>query len=260
METGHLPLKKIAVVIPTYSEPWEVLRQAISSVSPPKDLEVKVILVTDGPRELPHLDPAPLVLQLPKKTADYGDTPRALGSFYAAGLGFDAICYLDADNFYDPDHLESMLDSYKETQADVIVSGRKIVRLDGTYMATCLTCDGEKFADTNCLMLTRRAFHVLQYWSLMAPEYHAIDDRVIWYAIKSMGYKTAFTKKHTVNYRASYPGYYTDLGESPPLGVRIPDNNAIDIALKKWRQSGNPSLVLKWKYNKYRRPLETNTD
>jgi len=242
---------KIAVVIPTYDESLDILQAAIHSVCQSTGVDASVILVSDGFRDVPRLEYPHLVLQLPKRVADYGDTPRCIGSFYAAGLGFDAVTYLDADNFYDPEHLQSLFETYQATQADIIISGRKIVRLDGSYMATCLTSDGQNFSDTNCLMLTKRAFHIFQYWSLMAAEYHAVDDRVIWFAIKSSGYTTAFTGQHTVNYRASYPGYYTDLGEAPPAEVKLPDENAIRKALVKWKRAGNPSLVLKWKYRDY---------
>jgi len=243
---------KLAVIIPTFNESDEFLTTAVNSVLSQLHFSSFCIVVVDGskPKQISHSDQV-LYIPLPKNCNDFGDTPRAVGSLYAAGLGVDAILYLDADNFYDVNHLTSLLETQSKTGAEVIVSGRKFVRIDGSYMAECLTCDGVNFADTNCLMFTRKAFGILHYWALMAPEYHAIDDRIMWFAIKKAGYKTAFTGLHTVNYRATYPGYYEDLGETPPPGVKRPDSNAIKAALFKWRSEGNPNLVVRWRYRNH---------
>ena len=83
---------KVAVITPFYNEPLAWLEQAQRSVMG-QSFACTHILVGDQARITPPLDG--LVVHLPVGCKDYGDTPRAVGSMYAAGLGFDAIAYLD---------------------------------------------------------------------------------------------------------------------------------------------------------------------
>jgi len=89
------------------------------------------------------------------------------------------VLYLDADNRLDPNHVESILAKHREPRADIVTSRRALMGIDGSYLAICLSSDGEQFCDTNCLAVFRPAFAVFAQWSLMDPLLHAIDDRVI---------------------------------------------------------------------------------
>ena len=61
---------------------------------------------------------------------DYGDTPRAVGSVSAVSQGFDAIAWLDADNWYEPNHIESLIDLHRKQDAAVCTSSRMIYGRD----------------------------------------------------------------------------------------------------------------------------------
>jgi hypothetical protein len=242
---------RVAVVTPFCHEPPEWLVQAQKSVAA-QTYPCDHILVGDAASVVPAL-PA-MVVNLPTGVADYGDTPRAIGSFYAAGLGYDAIAYLDADNWFHPGHIASLVALHMQTRAAVVTSRRAFVRLDGTYMAECTASDGETFSDTNCLYLTRPAFGVLSTWALMDPAFHAIDDRVMWHAIKQQGYSRAHTEQASVAYRARLPNFYTDLGETSPVDVKLAQAEAIMSALAAWEAAGNATLRMNWGYRRYAGP------
>ncbi|MEN9314698.1 MAG: hypothetical protein RIS35_1091 [Pseudomonadota bacterium] len=242
---------RVAVITPFHREPEQWLSLAQRSVrgqSHPCDH----ILIGDAATVTPP-HPA-IIVNLPTGVADYGDTPRAVGSFYAAGLGYDAIAYLDADNAFHRDHIASMIELQRRTNAAVITSRRAFIRIDGSYMAECTASDGEVFCDTNCLFLTRAAFGVLQHWALMDRAFHAIDDRVIWHHILEAGLSRAHTGRATAMYRATYPGFYRDLGETPPEGVKAPKGNPIGDALRAWQAAGLAPIRPRWGYRRYRPP------
>lgn len=263
-----LPTTKVAIITPFYNEPLEWLHQAHESVLA-QDYACTHILIGDqasvsmGPDLIGQSGQsslAPLILNLPKGVADYGDTPRAVGTMYAAGLGFDAIAYLDGDNFFKPDHISSLVECQRATQASIVTSRRCFVRLDGSYMAECLASDGVIFCDTNCLFVMREAFHLLSYWALMDRQYHPIDDRVMWHHLKKSGLTKAHTGLATVCYRATHEGFYHDLNELPPEGVKRAYTSDIPLALKLWEDAGNPPLRPRWAYCKYRPPLTALTE
>lgn len=242
---------RVAVVTPFHREPVEWLSLAQRSVraqSHPCDH----ILIGDAAKVTPPLPG--IVVNLPVGVADYGDTPRGVGSMYAAGLGYDAIAYLDGDNAFHRDHIASLVELQRRTGAAVVTSRRAFIRLDGSYMAECTASDGEIFCDTNCLLITRKAFDVLAQWALMDRAFHPIDDRVIWHHILRAGHSRAHTGRATAIYRATYPGFYTDLGEAPPAGVKTPTGNPIGEALAAWVAAGNPPIRPRWGYQRYRRP------
>src|SRR5271165_1713961 len=121
-------MPRVAVVTPFCDEPIEWLAQAQQSIVE-QTYPCDHILVGDAASVVPPL-PA-MVINLPTGVRDFGDTPRAIGSLYAAGLGYDAIAYLDADNWYYPDHISTLVGLHFQTNAAVVTSYRVLVRLDG---------------------------------------------------------------------------------------------------------------------------------
>lgn len=100
---------RVFVVIPHYRERDEYVRQCLASVMA-QTVPCQMVVVSDGPDPSPALGEFPAtVLKLPEPSRDYGDTPRSIGSVYAVSRGADAIAWLDADNWYQPDHIETLL-------------------------------------------------------------------------------------------------------------------------------------------------------
>jgi len=220
---------KVAVITPYFNTPIEWLHQCHLSVKA-QTYPCTHFIIADG-------DPLDIVdswdvqhIKLPVNISDYGDTPRGVGSVAAIGQGFDAIAYLDADNWYDPDHVNTLMALHKKTGAAVLTSARNLHRLDGTLLGKCPEVDGENFVDTNCLLLTRAAFNIIQVWWMMDPQYHPIDDRVVWANIKSNDLSTAHSVKATAAYRTAFTFHYLRYGENPPEGTK--SGTAVWEALK----------------------------
>lgn len=234
---------RVAIVTPFHAEPAHWLSQCHESVRA-QSVPCEHIMVGDGARVKPPS--TALHIPLPRGVSDYGDTPRSVGSMYAAGLGYDAVLYLDADNWIHPDHVKSILRKHLETGAVIVTTRRSFVDLDGRHMAVCAASDGEQFCDTNCLSVFRPAYDVLSRWALMSHALHAIDDRVVWRYVLDQGFSRAHTGLATAYYRATHAGFYNDIGRPVPPGVKS-GSNAIGEAVQAWRRMGF-ELPVRWGY------------
>ena len=96
---------RVAVITPYHAEPDAYLEACHASVAS-QSFGCTHFMVSDG-RPAPRVDGFDCQhIRLPRAHADYGCTPRGIGSISAIGQGFDAICYLDADNWVTDDHVE----------------------------------------------------------------------------------------------------------------------------------------------------------
>ncbi len=123
---------RIFVVTPYYQEPLEVLRRCHESVmGQAVGAQITHVMVADGhPR--PEIDSWNVThIRLPKAHGDNGNTPRAVGTTIAETNGADFIAFLDADNWYYPDHLASMLEGLRQTGASVACAWRDYFGPDG---------------------------------------------------------------------------------------------------------------------------------
>jgi hypothetical protein len=211
---------RVAVITPYYRELPEILQQCHASVAG-QSHSCKHFLVADG-----HPDPQagawPVEhLVLSKPHGDSGNTPRAIGSLSAMNQGYDAIAYLDADNWYYRNHIEAMVEMHLRTGAWVCTGTRTIHRFDGSLMyADRYESDGKDMVDTSCLFITRAAFRVLPIWAMMPLELAPICDRIIWRAIQTRRYSCAHLPEPTVAFRTQYECHYQGLGEQPPPGTK----------------------------------------
>jgi glycosyltransferase involved in cell wall biosynthesis len=212
---------KIAVVTPYCREDPQTLRRCIDSVRA-QTLPCIHYLVADG-------NPNPLILAstatlrhlvLPVAHGDFGGVARVLGSLAAARDGCDAVAWLDADNWYRPDHLESLRQCHEATGKPLCASWRSMHRPDGSLMPI----DPEQeirgdHVDTNCWLVTRPAFDLLTVW-LMPPGLSVIGDRIFFEAARRRGYGWATTRRRTVCYSSLYLDHYQRLKETPPPGAK----------------------------------------
>src|ERR1700730_14939645 len=135
-------------------------------------------------------------------------------------LGFDAIAYLDADNWFAADHLQQMLALQQATGAAVCTAGRNLVDLEGRLLGRCREVDGDKFADTSTLFFTRAAYGLVAVWYRMPRALTPIGDRVMWKAAKDGNLVRAHRDEPTVNYRTNYLAHYRYFGKTPPAGAK----------------------------------------
>jgi predicted O-linked N-acetylglucosamine transferase (SPINDLY family) len=213
---------KVAVITPYYKETEEVLRQCHESVLA-QSYPCVHFLVADGHPADFVADWQAVHIRLPASHHDDGNTPRAIGSFSAINQGFDAIAYLDADNWLRPDHIASLVACHGETGAAVCTSRRTFHRLDGSRMPVKEIGDGITFVDTNCLFLTKEAFRLIPVWAFMPHALSPINDRVIWKAVIKGGLSHADTGMTTVAYRTQWAAHYLAVNETPPPGAKPVD-------------------------------------
>jgi glycosyltransferase involved in cell wall biosynthesis len=229
---------RVAVITPYYKESSDILSKCHQSVML-QSYSSRHVMVADGhPRKeiggwnVDHI-------ALPKAHNDIGSTARLIGCYHAIGLGYDAIAFLDADNWYREDHIESLV-RLLEDGAEFASSSRYLCRLDGSAMAECPLVDSETFIDTNCMLFSRKAYKLLHWWGLMPDYGHLIGDRIMFHYIKASGIRRAHSRETTVFYRCGKEGLYRQLGEEVPVGVEPrPD---YEDSLKKWVMDGNPPL------------------
>jgi glycosyltransferase involved in cell wall biosynthesis len=211
----------IAVVTPTYRTPTAWLAQCLESVRR-QTVACTHFVVNDGDPDLvlPPGSEGVHVASVPGPHRDVGNTARAVGSICAICRGFDAIAYLDADNWYQPHHLELQLRMQQLSGAAVCTSGRTLHHLDGTMLGTCYENDGQHFVDTNCLFLTRAAFDLLPLWYTVPAGQRLVADRFIWREIVRRGQPRAHLEQATVAYRTAYAAHYEYFGLKPPTQAR----------------------------------------
>lgn len=211
---------KIAVITPYYKESIEVLKKCHDSVVA-QNADVDHFMVADG-FPLAEIDQWKVRhVKLPNAHGDNGNTPRAIGGLLAQSGGYDFVAYLDADNWYHPNHLESMLELYSKTGDSVLSCFRTIHTLDGDEM--WITEPQElrlKHVDTSCLMLHRDAFELLTVWTNMDKLLGPICDRIFFAAIKHRRFNIRSTGKKTVAFRSQYAAHYKFAKIDVPEGMK----------------------------------------
>ena len=232
-------LPRVAVITPYYKEPLAVLEQCHQSVLNQTEPCLHVLVADGNPRARINRWHAEHV-RLPRNHGDIGSTPRLIGSYHAIGLGVEAVAFLDADNWYRPDHISSLLEAIQKHQADFVSSNRTLCRKDGTVMGPCPITDPDQFIDTNTMLFGSGAFPQLHNWVLMPNYGHLIGDRVMLHHLKTSGVKRYHLQQASVFYRCTKEGLYRQMGENIPAGVLPrPDYEA---SFRQWENDGYPPL------------------
>ncbi|MCJ2025187.1 glycosyltransferase [Methylobacterium sp. J-067] len=217
---------RIFVITPYYLESLDVLRRCHESVlAQQAEARITHVMIADGhPRE--EIDGWDVLhIRLPKAHADNGNTPRGVGCVVAETNGAEFIAFLDADNWYYPDHLASMLDAMRETGASVACCWRDYYDPKGTKIDVV---EADEMAlghvDTSCIMLSSAAFDVNQLWSTMPKILTPWCDRVVMTGIRHRRHMQCYTRKRTVAFTTIYSQHFEDLNlPLPPNAKRTPD-------------------------------------
>jgi hypothetical protein len=161
------------------------------------------------------------VLQSSTPHDDYGNAARAIGSVSAIVREFDAIAYLDADNWFDDDHLERLLRSHRQSNAAICTTGRKLYDFADGFMGICPEVDGTTFVDMNCYFLTRQAFGLITYLYMTPLSHCQLVDRILWNEIVRSGIARHHDVTPSVNYRTLYAFHYRYFGMTPPPNAKV---------------------------------------
>ncbi len=215
----------MAVITPYHREPTETLRRCHDSVLQ-QTHPCTHIMVADGHPQPEIASWTAQHFALPVSHRDYGNTPRAIGSMSAFNQGFDAIAYLDADNWYSGDHIESLVTRCSDEGWAVGFSGRRIVLSTGEHCPFVDADEGDgRHVDTSCFFITAKAAFLASVWAMMDPRFAAIGDRLLLHVVKARGLRHGWTGRQTLYYESRWPVHFEAMGKAPP-----PDAHSIDLS------------------------------
>ncbi|MBW4645046.1 MAG: class I SAM-dependent methyltransferase [Goleter apudmare HA4340-LM2] len=163
----------VSVITPVTGNP--LMKQAIQSVQDQDYPHIEHLIVIDGQEreaaaraileEIKFKKPQTHVLCLPYATGKDGFNGHriyGMSPFFAQG---DYLAFLDEDNWYETNHISSLVQVVEEKQLDWAYSLRKIVNADGTFI-TYDNCESLgkwpvfynnfHLIDTNCYFLKKR--------------------------------------------------------------------------------------------------------
>jgi glycosyltransferase involved in cell wall biosynthesis len=227
--------RRYAVITPYYKEERAVLERCMASVRA-QTVKADHVLVADGFPQA-WLDEEPVRhLKLDSAHGDYGNVARGIAALLMAGEGYNGIGFLDADNWYEPNHVEACVRAGGgEVPADIVWAKRRYVRPDGSPLPAA---EDEGHVDTNCFWFQRGSYHVLHYWVTMPRELSRFGDRVFQRLVRERSLGIAQTGRPTVNYLCLWESVYQRIGETPPPGAK-PNLPQLDLAA--WHQSLSPA-------------------
>ncbi len=219
-----VPPKSVAVITPYYKEPTAMLRRAHESVLK-QGANVRHFFIADGfpSDDVKSWDVTHIALA--SSHADNGNTPRGIGGIIAFAQGFDAVTYLDADNWYDDGHIKSLLKTQRQTDATAVCALRAVVLPDGTHVSGADPEDlDHSHVDTSCLLLTRERQFLAHFWSQMPQFCGPICDRFAWTILKNR-VGNAWTNRQSVFFESNYAKHFIMAGKSVPENVHdlLPD-------------------------------------
>lgn len=230
---GNHAKMRVAIITPYYKEPLDQLMKCIESVRAQTHAHCTHFMVADGhPRDDLPTNRFLLHMVLPRAHADFGDTPRTLGALSAVTLGFDAIAYLDADNWFYPNHVARMLQLARETNAAVVTATRDLYTREGAFIETDAYNDGVKFVDTSCFFLMRPAFRIIPHFMLMPLALAPVCDHVFFWAIRGHNLPRAHCPEPTVAYRTPWMDHYQRNNLPLPPDVKTPEG--VRAAWNRW--------------------------
>lgn len=211
---------RVAVITPYYKETDDQLTRCMDSVNRQTHDDVTHILVSDGfPKPWKGKGTKFEHIVLPLSHSDAGATPRAIGGLSAFSRGFDAIAFLDADNWYEPVHIEKMIETMVSTRANAVVATRTMYSLDLRKMyVDDIESDGKNMVDTNCMFLNRSMMYLLSFW-ITQPEHRLISDKVFWQSCRNNGVEFVRCTHPTVAYVTKWAWHYQH------AGINIPDDS-----------------------------------
>lgn len=227
----------VAVITPYYRESRAVIEQCIASVAA-QTVPTAHILVADGYPQSWIDGVGVRHIILDRNYGNFGNTPRAIGLIAAIGEAFAAIALLDADNFFDADHVATCLTmAAHNPDADYVVARRRFIAIDGRPMALAEE-PTDQHIDTNCFFFLPGSYAALPVWGLIPAEMSPISDRLFYAALRKRKLIAVETDKITVSYRVSIAELYETIGMTAPAGTK--PRHDVD-AIARWFAGLHPA-------------------
>ena len=175
---------RFAIVTPYYQEEKWLLERCIRSVRE-QTLRADHIMVADGfPQD--WIDGEGVRhIRLDRAHADYGNTPRTIGALLAVSAGYEGIGFLDADNWYELEHVARCAEAAGRSEAcDYVIAQRHLRRPDGSIIKFDEP-PPSRFADMSCFFLLPGSYHVIPHLALTPQQIAPVCDRVFYAALKA---------------------------------------------------------------------------
>lgn len=216
---------RIAVITPYHRETVAMLRQCHDSIRA-QQVAADHIMIADG-HPLAEVGQWPVLhMVLPRAHGDNGNTPRGLASLLARRNGYEFIAYCDADNWFHPGHLASLLALNAQSGRAVCTALRSFHALSGAPLPVCdADEDALRHVDTSCFLIHRTAFALLDIWLTMPPVLSPICDRVFLAHLLHRGQQPISSQQRSVAFRCRYAAHYRAAGVEPPPDAK-PDGFA----------------------------------
>lgn len=204
-------LPTTAIIIPTTGA--ALVRPCIESVLRQTQREIKLFMVIDGPEFVDAFKASTAGLDLsrchvcvlPQNVGRNGFYGHRVYAAFSHLVDADYLCFLDQDNWLEPEHVASLLDAIERNQWDWAFALRKVVDAAGGFLicdesqsvATWGQTSPHKLVDTNCYCLRadvaqRVASHWHGGWG---------QDRVFYAALSQTFPRFGCSGAYTVNYR-----------------------------------------------------------
>ena len=219
------PPMRVLVVTAYYKEERALIERTIRSVAGQTAVAkgqavVDHLLVADGFPQDWIAGAGVRHVALDRAHGDYGNTPRGYGSVLGIAEGYDAICYCDADNWYEPEHVETCLTAARALDGVDYVIARRIMRRPDE---TAIPIEDEPVSthvDTNCFFFLPGSYHLIHHFANAPRELSIIGDRLFFGMLKGAKLKTVLLQKPTVSYLCLWEPVYRAIGETPPEGAK----------------------------------------
>lgn len=166
----------------------------------------------DLAREILKNYPDVHAIYIPEDTGDYGGGPSMADVFAAAPFltNSEWILYLDDDNFFEPNHIETLLSFIKKNSLKWAYSLRKFIDVNGKYICNdnwdnlghwsevLGRPEDHQLVDNSCYMVHRSlAKRCALAWTALPH----IPDRCFFLALKELKVPCGCSGLYTVNYR-----------------------------------------------------------
>jgi hypothetical protein len=217
--------KKIAVITPYNNEDSRLIKKANVSIWNQNcdDFICEHIIIVDGQdlnKSLQNINC--IKLELGKNYNNNGNTPRSIGTNIAISMNYDFIMYLDTDNWFMDQHVESLL-SLSKNGEQIACSYRtffnmKDEKLNYLEDSDCLK---KTHVDTSCFLIPRLYYRYINIWHLIPNEISQWCDRIFFSNLLFNKCNIAYTEKHTVAFRSTYDVHYLRSGAAFPNNVKI---------------------------------------
>lgn len=211
---------KVAVITAYTTESLQYILRAHRSVLAQTYKNFRHFIVS-GSKPIAQLDTLNCEHVKLGESANVGDIIKSAGAAIAAAQQYDAICFLNPESWYDPDHLEEMISAANRTKTTIVTCPRNIFRLDNSFMCVDQESDGIGYADINTYLIFKDSFSYLRALSFKDKKVSHIADRLLWKEIYHGGVKTGRSFKATVNSTTVFANHYTRIDEEVPEKSRI---------------------------------------